>query len=148
MLQNCHNLKEKIWTQCPCYLPVNTDASLSHTHHLDCKQNPIVWSFEWNLYNTTFTWFYVYLQYCINLKMELLSLWMKSYSVSIQMKSFQQYLHTIPSINFVVFSKETKDQYIGNLWSFRIERVKRTRFKKERALLPLGRFVLFKSNNK
>ena len=73
---------------------------------------------------------------------------MKSYGVSIQMKSFQQYLHTIPSINFVVFSKETKDQYIGNLWSFRIERVKRTRFKKERALLPLGRFVLFKSNNK
>ena len=35
---------------------------------------------------------------------------MKSYGVSIQMKSFQQYLHTIPSINFVVFSKETKDQ--------------------------------------
>ena len=37
---------------------------------------------------------------------------------------------------------------MANLWSFRIERVKRTRFKKERALLPLGRFVLFKSNDR
>ena len=35
---------------------------------------------------------------------------MKSYSVSIQMKPFHLYLHTIPANNFVVFSNEIKDQ--------------------------------------
>ena len=38
-------------------------------------------------------------------------MWTKSYSVPIQMKISPQYLHTIPAINFEVFSKEINDQW-------------------------------------
>ena len=55
-----------------------------------CGWNPMVWPFKWKLFRRTFTWCYLFSMYWL-----ILSLWIKSYGVAIQMKPLQQYFHMV-----------------------------------------------------
>ena len=52
--------------------------------------NPMVLPLNWNLFSNTFTWYYLF-----SMLLLLLSLWIRSYGVTIQMKPLQQYFHVV-----------------------------------------------------
>ena len=59
----------------------------------------MVWLFKWKLLSSTFLW---YCLLCCKRWFSLLSLWMKSYGVTIQMKATEQYF---PVVLFIMLCK-------------------------------------------
>ena len=71
----------------------------------------MVWPFKWNLFSTTFTWYYLFI-----LRFLLSSLWMKSYRVTIQMKHLQQYFHIVLfTIVFLIGTQGGSTDFLGGI---------------------------------
>ena len=87
---------------------VNDGAVEGSSNFWVCGWNTMVLPFKWNLFSSTFTWYYLIGMFF------LLSLWMKSYGVTIQMKPLQQYFHTVLFI-WYVFPFESVDEI---LWCY------------------------------
>ena len=51
-------------------------------------------------------------QYLFSMRVQLLSLWMKSYGVTIQMKPLQQYFHMVLFIYYVALIFESVDEIL------------------------------------
>ena len=64
-----------------------------------CGWNPKEWPFNWKLLSSTFLWCCLL---CCTRRFYLLSLWMKSSSVTIQMKAIEQYF---PVVLFIMLYK-------------------------------------------
>ena len=64
-----------------------------------CGWNPKVWPFKWKLLSSTFLWCCLL---CCTRWFYLLSLWIKSYSVTIQMKATEHYF---PVVLFIMLYK-------------------------------------------
>ena len=71
-----------------------------------CGWNPMVWPFKWKLLSSTFLW---YCLLCCTRWFQLLSLWMKSYDVTIHTKATEQYF---PVVLFIMLSFESVDEIL------------------------------------
>ena len=63
-----------------------------------CGWNPIEWPFKWNIFSSTFTWYYLFS--------------MRSYGVTIQMKPLQHYFHMVLFIYYEVLTFESVDEIL------------------------------------
>ena len=72
----------------------------------------MVWTFKWSLFSSSCTWYYLF---CT--KFWLLSLLMKSYGVTIQMKPLQQYFHMVLLVLSVVPTFESVYEIV--VWPFK-----------------------------
>ena len=76
-----------------------------------CEWNPKVWPFKWKLLSSTFM---LWCLLCCTKWFYLLSLWVKSLSVTIQMKATEQYFHVVMFIMLykVVLSFESVSEIL------------------------------------
>ena len=78
-----------------------------------------MWLFKWNLFNNTFTWFFTF-----SMQHQLLSLWMKSYRMTIQMKPLQKFFlivlcivltfESVDAILWCYHSNETSSEILSH----------------------------------
>ena len=67
---------------------------------LPFRENHMVWPFKWIiLFSSIFTWCYLF-----RIKFSLLSLWWKSYGVTIQMNSLYKYLRMVLFIWYIILT--------------------------------------------
>ena len=82
----CDQSNKSYWTVLSCGAVDN--AMLGGSYFWVCRWNPKVWPFKWTLLSSTFLW--CCLLHCIAWFLRL-SLWMKSWSVTIQMQTIGKY---------------------------------------------------------
>ena len=84
-----------------------------------CGWNPVVWPFKWKLLSSTFLW---YCSLCCTRWFYLLSLWTKSYDVTIQMKALCRYFHLMIFVcqNFRKRNLEVWSKFaFGYIWQWK-----------------------------
>ena len=86
----CNHSNESYWAALSCgtvYYAVQGSSNVWVS-----GRNPKVWPFKWKLLSSTFL---LYCLLCCTRWFKLLNLWMKSYSVTIQMKATKQYFPVV-----------------------------------------------------
>ena len=81
-----------------------------------CGENHLVWPFKWIiLFSSIFTWCYLF-----RIKFSLLSLWWKSYGVTIQMNSLYKYLRMVLFIWYIILTFGSVEEI---LWCYHSEKI-------------------------